>query len=146
MSEPTAKVETAHAHGHEHGAHAGHDDHAHHGSVFQHAKPYIIVGGFLFVFTLITVGLSYVDFARHKAFKAIFGIIGVEGMGINIVIGLFVAAFKVCLVGWYFMHLKQEKRTIWRPLFFTFFFVTGLFLLFLLGYADPIPTTSHPHH
>jgi caa(3)-type oxidase subunit IV len=144
MSEPTATTAAttapAPAHGHEH------DEHAHHGSVYEHAKPYIFVGILLFVFTAITVGLSYIDFREHRLFRWGFGLIGVQGMGINIVIGLIVAAFKVCLVGWYFMHLKQEKMPIWRPLLFTFFFVSGLFLLFLLGWLDPIPTTSHPHH
>ncbi len=143
MSEPSATADSKPAHGHET---SGHEAHGHHGSLFAHAKPYIFVGVLLFVFTAITVGLSYVDFADIKPFPGVFALIGVHGFAINIVIGLFVATFKVCLVGWYFMHLKQEKSNIWRPLFFTFFFVTGLFLLFLLGYSDPIPTTSHPIH
>jgi caa(3)-type oxidase subunit IV len=119
--------------------------HGHH-SLLEHAKPYIFVGIILFVFTAITVGLSYIEFDKWPLLPRMFAVIGVHGIGINIFIGLFVAAFKVCLVGWYFMHLKQEKRTVWRPLFFTFFFVTGLFLLFLLAFSDPIPTTSHPIH
>jgi caa(3)-type oxidase subunit IV len=140
MSDPTATAASSQAHGH------GSHEHAHHGSLFQHAKPYIIVGGLLFLFTIITVGLSYFDFAEYSIFKRMFAVIGVSGMGINIIIGLMVATFKVCLVGWYFMHLKQEKSAIWRPLFFTFFFCLGLFLLCLLAFSDPIPTTSHPLH
>lgn len=141
MSEPSATNAPAatDSHGHEPG-------HEHHGSLFAHARPYIIVGVMLFVFTVITVGLSYFDFAEYAIFQKLFGVIGVKGMGINILIGMIVATFKVCLVGWYFMHLKQEGSSIWRPLFFTFFFCLALFLLFLLGYADPIPTTSHPLH
>ena len=115
---------------HSHGA-AGHG----HGSYLHHIRPYLIVGAALFIFTVVTVGLSYVDFDH---------ILGSHGM--NMKIGLSVAAFKVCLVGAWFMHLKGEKRTIWIPLGFTFVFALGLFLLFLLGYADPIHSTSHPLH
>jgi hypothetical protein len=52
----------------------------------------------------------------------------------------------VCLVGAWFMHLKSEKSTIWKPLLFTFFFCAGLFALCLLAYTDPIHSTSHPLH
>jgi caa(3)-type oxidase subunit IV len=141
MSDSTAAAEpkpASHAHD-EHG-------HAHHGDYLHHVKPYLIVGGLLFLFTIITVGLSYLDFEHVGIFKMMFGWIGVEGHGINIFIGLVVAAFKVGLVGAWFMHLKQEKAPIWRPLIFTFIFVLGLFLLFLLHWIDPIPTTSHWHH
>jgi caa(3)-type oxidase subunit IV len=94
-----------------------------------------MVGAALFVFTLITVALSYVDFDH---------IIG--GHGNNMKIGLAVATFKVCLVGAWFMHLKSEKLTIWRPLILTFIFCLGLFLLCLLAYTDMIQSTSHTHH
>ena len=128
---PTATAEhpqAADAHAHGHGAHG-------HASFWRHMIPYLLVGAALFVFTLITVGLSYIDFDH------IFG-----SHGMNMKIGLTVATFKVCLVGAWFMHLKGEKRTIWIPLGFTFVFAAGLFLLFLLGYADPIHSTSHPLH
>lgn len=141
MSEPTATAEKHPAHGHE-----SHDDHGHHGSVYQHAKPYIFVGYLLVFFTGITVGLSYVHFEHFGPTKWFFGLFNIHGFAINIIIGMLVATFKVCLVGWYFMHLKQEGTSVWRPLFFTFFFCLGLFLLFLLAYSDPIPTTSHPLH
>jgi caa(3)-type oxidase subunit IV len=128
MSDPhTAPAST------ENPAHAA-ADHAH-GNYWHHVRPYLAVGAALFIFTLITVGLSYVDFDH------MFG-----GHGNNMIIGLAVAAFKVCLVGAWFMHLKSEKGTIWRPLLFTFFFCLGLFLLCLLHYFDPIATTSHTHH
>lgn len=105
------------------------------GNYWSHVGPYMLVGAALFVFTVITVGLSYVDFDH---------LLGSHGM--NMKIGLAVATFKVCLVGAWFMHLKSEKGTIWRPLIFTFIFCTGLFLLFYFAYADPIQTTSHPLH
>ena len=116
------------SHAHAEGAHGN-------GSYLHHVRPYLLVGAALFIFTIITVGLSYVDFDH---------MIGSHGM--NIKIGLAVATFKVCLVGAWFMHLIQEKGTIWRPLLFTFFFCLGLFLLCLLAYFNPIMTTSHTLH
>ena len=121
-----AASEPAHGHGS-----AGHG----HGNYLHHVRPYLLVGAALFLFTGVTVGLSYVDFDH------IFG-----SHGMNMKIGLTVATFKVCLVGAWFMHLKSEKGNIWRPLIFTFIFVTGLFLLFLLAYIDPIHSTSFTEH
>jgi caa(3)-type oxidase subunit IV len=138
MSDHTATAE------HKTDAAHGHDEH--HGSVLSHVKPYLIVGAALFVFTAITVALSYIHFDKIGIFVWAFNLIGVHGFTINIVIGMLVATFKVCLVGAWFMHLKQEKGTIWTPLLFTFFFVAGLFLLFALAYADPIPGTIHWKH
>ncbi|MEQ1851112.1 MAG: cytochrome C oxidase subunit IV family protein [Chthoniobacteraceae bacterium] len=119
---------TAPADAHASGEHA-------HGNYWHHVRPYLWVGAALFVFTAITVGLSYVDFDHM-----------LKSHGMNMKIGLAVASFKVCLVGAWFMHLKAEKGTIWRPLLFTFFFCLALFLLCLLAYTDPIQTTSHPLH
>jgi caa(3)-type oxidase subunit IV len=107
---------------------ASHDAH----DVSHHLKLYWIIGGVLFVFTLITVALAYVDF--DKMFS---------GHGWNMKIGLVVASFKVSLVGAVFMHLKGEKPTIWRFLYLTVFFFLGLFLLTWLAIADPIFGTWH---
>jgi caa(3)-type oxidase subunit IV len=127
-------------------SHTHDESHGHHGDYLSHIKPYLMVGAALFVFTLITVGLSYIDFAHIGITRWLFSFIGVSGMGINIVIGLIVATFKVCLVGAWFMHLKDEKAGIWRPLIFTFIFCLGLFLLCMLAYFDPIPSSVHWHH
>ena len=119
---------------------------AHHGSLFAHAKVYLVIGVLLFVFTAITVALSYIEFDKIGIFVWAFDKIGVHGFTINIVIGMIVATFKVCLVGAWFMHLKQETMQIWRPLLFTFFFAFALFMLFYLAWVDPIPTSSHWIH
>ena len=115
-----------------------HDPHAPPANVHEiehHIGLYWKIGGILLAFTCITVFLAYVDFDK------IFG-----GHGWNMKIGLVVASFKVSLVGAIFMHLKEEKATIWRFLYFTAFFVMGLFLLFWLAYGDPIFGTYHAHH
>jgi cytochrome c oxidase subunit IV len=107
--------------------------HAH--EIEHHIRMYWKVGFILLAFTLITVGLSYVDFDKWLG-----------GHGWNMKIGLVVATFKVSLVMAIFMHLKEERSTIWRVLYFTFFFVAGLFLLTLFAWIDPIFGTSHWHH
>jgi caa(3)-type oxidase subunit IV len=118
-----------------HGAPAAHD-HSHDShDVAKHARGYIMVGGLLLVFTGITVALSYIDFDRH------FG-----GHGWNMIIGMLVATFKASLVAAIFMHLKGERITIWRFLFFTAIFVSGLFFLTYLHWWDPIMGTIHEHH
>src|SRR4051794_22955882 len=94
--------------------HGAHDDAAH---VRAHLRKYKLVGLTLIAFTLGTVGLAYVPFHSHST---------------NILVGLLVATFKVCLVGAFFMHLLEERVTIWRFLIFTFIFVCGLFFLTLL--------------
>jgi caa(3)-type oxidase subunit IV len=111
---------------------APHGDHSHHD---MHLGLYFGVGAFLLVATIITVWLSYVDFDK------MFGI-----HHANIVVALIVATIKVGFVAAIFMHLKGEKAMIWKFLFFTMFFVAGLFLLTLLHYIDPIFSTSHTLH
>ncbi len=97
----------------------------------MHLGLYFGVGGFLLFATAVTVWLSYMDFGSRSA---------------NIIVAMIVATIKVGFVGAIFMHLKGEKWTIWKFLFFTAFFVTGLFMLTLLHYADPIFGTSHNTH
>jgi caa(3)-type oxidase subunit IV len=99
-------------------------EYVHH--IQKHVKGYYYVGALLFVFTVITVGLSYVDFGSH---------------GMNILVGMVVATFKASLVAAIFMHLKGERATIWRFLIFTAIFALGLFLLTWLHEADPIQGT-----
>ena len=109
---------------------AAHGDHGH-AAHDMHLGLYLGVGTFLLVATIVTVFLSYVDFGSR---------------GRNIIIAMIVATVKVGFVGAVFMHLKGEKKTIWRPLFFTAFFVLGLFLLTYLHWSDPIFSTDYNHH
>jgi caa(3)-type oxidase subunit IV len=117
-------------------ASVSHDPHAHdHAHHDMHLKLYWGTGAILLLATALTVGLSYMDF--DKWFK---------GHGWNMKIGLAVATIKVCIVGAIFMHLKEERSTIWRVLYFTFFFCAVLFLLTLFNWVDPIFGTYHSQH
>jgi cytochrome c oxidase subunit 4 len=105
--------------------HGAHDDAAH---VQAHVLKYLKIGLILILCTGLTVGLAYVNFgSRHN----------------NFIIAMIVATFKVTLVGAYFMHLKEERITIWRFLIFTAFFVLGLFFLTFLHEQDPINGRAH---
>ncbi|CAN5143553.1 hypothetical protein BH20VER2_BH20VER2_05590 [soil metagenome] len=101
-------------------AHPEHDDHH---DVSKHIKKYLMVGGLLMIFTIITVALSYFDFGSHKA---------------NIAVGMLVATFKAGLVAAIFMHLSAERHLVYQILIFTTFFVLGLFWLTYLAWYDPV--------
>ena len=89
----------------------------------MHLKLYWGIGFVLLFLTGVTVGLSYIEFGSIER---------------NILVGMLLATFKVSLVMAIFMHLKGEKATIWRFLYFTAIFVAGLFLLTALAWYDPI--------
>jgi len=101
--------------------HAVDHDAAHH--VASHVRGYVMVGVLLAFCTVLTVGLSYVNFGTP---------------GANIIVALALATFKVCCVGAIFMHLKSEKWTIYRILLITAVFAIGLFALTGLAFSDPI--------
>ena len=116
---------TEHGHGHDH----SHDD------VAKHVKGYLMVGFILILATGLTVWLSYWDFDKW------FG-----GHNWNFIVAMIVATCKAGLVAAIFMHLKEEKMTIWKFLLFTVFFCAGLFFLTLLHWVDPIFGTTRSHH
>ena len=112
------------------------EEYAH--EVRGHVRGYLMVGGTLLLFTLITVGLSYVDFG--VLFSHLFHVNMSEASGrkANVTVALLVATFKAGLVAAIFMHLSAEKRLIYRVLIFTGFFVLGLFWLTFLAWYDPV--------
>jgi caa(3)-type oxidase subunit IV len=87
-----------------------------HDDIQQHVKTYIRVFMALMFFTLLTVYASYMDFDLAPEVKtgAIF-------------VGLFIATVKGVLVATQFMHLNDEKKTIYWILGLTVvFFVVCL--------------------
>ena len=77
----------------------------------------------LAVFTLLTVGLSYVELPTHS---------------LNIIVGMILATIKAALVALIFMHLNHEKILIYKFLAFTIVFVLALFLLLYGASVDPL--------
>ena len=115
---------------------AEHEEYAH--GVHQHGSRYLLVGGLLLFFTLLTVALSYVDFGGFFSWLFHMNISPQAGRKLNIAVAIIVAAFKASLVALIFMHLAAEKRLIYRVLIFTGFFVLGLFWLTYLAWYNPI--------
>jgi len=96
----------------------------------KHFKSYINIGGVQVAFTVVTVALAFI----------------VGPTAPKIITVLLAAAANACVVAAIQMHLKSEKATIWRFLFFTGLFLVVLFGLTLLAWSDPIHGTSHTHH
>ncbi|MGE9268791.1 MAG: cytochrome C oxidase subunit IV family protein [Verrucomicrobiales bacterium] len=90
---------------------------------------YMLIGGTLFIFTIITVLVAtvpWLDFGGHG-----FDIV-------DAIIGLAIAAFKASLVMLIFMHLNHEKKTIY--FLYVMALIMAFFLMFLTGWGfeDPI--------
>jgi hypothetical protein len=82
------------------------------------------------VFILVTVGASIV----------------IRSTFAQVLVTLILAAANGTLVAGILMHLKEEKRTIWKFLIFTGVFFFILFFLTFLARTDPIMGTGHTHH
>ncbi|MBT3478484.1 MAG: cytochrome C oxidase subunit IV family protein [Candidatus Marinimicrobia bacterium] len=78
----------------------------------HHVKTYVIVFVALAFFTVVTVAISYLDL----------------GVGASVVLALGVASVKGALVASYFMHLIDEKITIYWTLLIT----AAMFLILML--------------
>ena len=78
----------------------------------EHVKVYVLVFVTLAVLTVVTVGISYLDFSTPVA----------------IVIAMVVASGKAFLVAGFFMHLmREEKVIIWLLLMCAAFLVSVVF-------------------
>ena len=93
-----------------------------HADIDKHVRVYKIVFGALFVLTIATWAVAYLD-------------LGVAG---GIAVALLIASVKASLVACYFMHLISEKKLIFLVLAFSVFFFVGLLLLPLFTSMDPI--------
>ncbi len=94
-----------------------------HEDLQQHVQKYKKIGWLLAIFTVITVALSFWELPTH---------------GLNIIVGMIVAAFKASLVGLIFMHLNHERSLIYKVLVFTLVFVIGLFVLTYYSHEHPL--------
>ncbi|MCH7812906.1 MAG: cytochrome C oxidase subunit IV family protein [Planctomycetes bacterium] len=83
-------------------------------------RVYLLVFGALAVFTLVTVGASYLDVSVPMA----------------ILIALLIASVKASLVACYFMHLISERKALYSVLLLCVFFLIALMLLPILTQAE----------
>ncbi|NNC89513.1 MAG: hypothetical protein HKN82_13740 [Akkermansiaceae bacterium] len=92
-------------------------------------KLYLLIGAILFVFTVVTLLVATVpalDVGRHGFDLA------------DMTIGLLIASLKAGLVAAIFMHLSNEKRTIYVLISLGIVFGLAMILLIWFAYADPI--------
>lgn len=95
----------------------------------KHKKSYMIVGGILFLGTVLTLSLAKIHAFDHGPPGPTAG---------DYVMGLCVAVVKASLVALIFMHLNHEKNLIYKLLLFTFLFFLGLMVLTMFADLDPI--------
>src|ERR1700712_328507 len=96
----------------------------------KHLKGYIKIGIIEFIFTVVTVGISF----------------WAKPMGTKIILTLLSATGNAILVAAILMHLKDEKKMVWKVLFFTGAFLIVLFFLTWLARSDEIIGALHNHH
>lgn len=99
----------------------------------SHFKQYLIVGGGLFVGTVVTVLVATVpalDIGGHGFDSA------------DMILGLAIALTKMFFVGFIFMHLNHEKKSIYWIFFGSLAFAAILIGLFALAMYDPITFDS----
>jgi cytochrome c oxidase subunit 4 len=106
--------------------HTGHGGHSDHGDVRSHVRTYWMIGGALYVFTIITVAVNQVHLAIPLA----------------VTVALAVATIKGSMVASVFMHLNQEKKWIYGALLLTVAFFIVLMSIPLLTLTDTIGTPT----
>ncbi len=97
----------------------------------KHIKSYLKIGVVQVLFSLATVAISFGNF---------------RSTAMQVSLTLLAAAANGTLVAGILMHLKEEKRTIWKFLIFTGIFFFILFFLTYLARTDTIMPTLHNHH
>ena len=80
--------------------------------VRKHVRSYFIIGGILYILTIITVAISYLHLPVVP----------------SIVLAMIVATIKGSLVALFFMHLISEKQLIYWALI-----LTAIFFVVLMG-------------
>ena len=94
-------------------------------SIRKHVRTYWMIGGALFLGTVITVAVNQVHLAIPLA----------------ITVALIIATIKGSMVAAVFMHLSHEKRWVYGALLLTVVFFVVLLFVPLLFILDNIGTT-----
>ena len=87
-------------------------------------RKYMMVGGALYVATVVTVGAASLQL----------------GVALGIIVALIIAAVKGSMVAAVFMHLSRERRWIYGSLILTAFFFVVLMLVPILSTMDSFGT------
>jgi caa(3)-type oxidase subunit IV len=90
-------------------------------------RKYLMIGGALFLFTVLTVLANRVHLAVPLA----------------ITVGLIIATVKASMVAAVFMHLSNEKKWVYGSLVLTAMFFVVLMLIPFFTTADTIGTPIH---
>jgi cytochrome c oxidase subunit 4 len=90
-------------------------------------RKYLMIGGALFVFTVITVAVNQIHLAVPAA----------------ITLAVIIASIKGSMVASVFMHLSHEKKWIYGALLLTVAFFVVLMFLPLLTVSDTIGKPIH---
>ena len=90
-------------------------------------RAYMMVGGMLLVFTVITVAASLVNI----------------GVALGIVVALIIATMKASMVAAVFMHLNHERKWIYGALILT---VIGFIVLMTVPMFTVMDTIGTPIH
>ena len=93
----------------------------------KNVRTYLMIGGALYVFTVITVLANRVDLAVPMA----------------ITLALIIAGIKGTMVAAVFMHLNHEKKWIYGSLLLTVAFFIVLLFVPVLTTSDTIGTPIH---
>lgn len=92
-------------------------------------KLYTLIGGVLFIGTIMTVAVAVVPALDW----------GDRGFSTgDLVIGLLIASVKASLVMYIFMHLNHEKKLIYLFYGMAGFFALCLYFITKMAYVDPI--------
>jgi cytochrome c oxidase subunit 4 len=97
-------------------------------AIRKHIRTYLMIGGLLFVFTVITVLANQVDLAVPAA----------------ITVALIIAAIKGSMVAAVFMHLSNEKKWVYGSLLLTVLFFIVLIFIPLFTTYDTFGTHVTP--
>ena len=90
--------------------------------ISKHVRTYMMVFATLWVLTIVTVGVSYLNLSTPAA----------------VMLALLIASIKGSLVACYFMHLIDEKKFIYMVLVVTVIFLIALLFGPLLTTFDQV--------
>ena len=97
--------------------------------IHQEVRRYLNVFGILIIGTILTVAASYLE---------------LPSLALTVALALFIATVKGFFVAGYFMHLMDEKKTVYLVMGATVFFGIALMFLTIWAMGDPPKDTIYP--